>query len=58
MTFRERLFATIRAARPVLEEPGVELNIEGSRIRLPHVAGLLLEKLVPFDAAPPRRGAP
>ena len=33
-TFRERLAATIRAARPILEEPGVL------------VPGLLLEKLV------------
>ncbi len=33
-TFRERLAATIRTARPILEEPGVL------------VSGLLLEKLV------------
>ena len=29
-----------------LVEPGAELDIEGSRIRVPRVAGLLLEKLV------------
>jgi hypothetical protein len=61
MTFRDRLFATIEATRPVLEDdqfpllvfgalslvaPGAEIDIAGTRIRVPRPAGLLLEKLV------------
>lgn len=52
--FRDRLFETIRAARPVLEAPGAlvvgsagaQLEIAATRLRVPRPAGLLLEKLV------------
>lgn len=59
MAFRDRLLATIHAARSVLEEPGVlvfgalslvtvgaEVELAGTRLRVPRLAGLLLEKLV------------